>query len=126
MNRTKPLTRAPFRAAAAALERTVPLQRSRGLRHRSAKTARRYVTRRALVAELFAHLSVCEVPWCGDRATDPHEPLTRARGGSILDRDNIRLLCRPHHREIHDTEPGWAYDLGFLVHSWEHKEEAAS
>jgi hypothetical protein len=120
VNRSKPLRRTPFRTAEpAALERTVPLQRRQGLRYRSAATARRYVTRRQIVAGLFSDPSVCEVPWCGDRATDPHEPLTRARGGSILDLGNIRLLCGAHHREIHDTEPGWAYDLGFLRHSWD-------
>jgi hypothetical protein len=95
------------------------LKRRTRLRYRSAKTRRRYVDRRALVAELTAYPTVCEVPDCAERATDPHEPLTRARGGSILDRANVRMICRGHHDEIHSKEPDWAYSLGFLVHSWD-------
>jgi hypothetical protein len=79
----------------------------------------RYVERRALVAELFEYPTVCEVPRCTRLATDPHEPLTRARGGSIVDRDNVRLICAPHHTEIHSKEPAWAYELGFLINSWD-------
>jgi hypothetical protein len=94
-----------------------PLRRTR-LKQRSAKNAKRYVQRRALVAELLAEPMVCEVPRCTALATDPHEPLTRARGGSILDRANVRLICSAHHSEIHDTEPAWAYEQGFLKHSW--------
>lgn len=101
------------------LERRSELERTGGLKPRSPKTARKYVPRRGLVADLFLYPTICEVPWCDQRATDPHEPLPRARGGSILDRDNVRLICRPHHGEIHDTEPGWAYEHGFLKRSWE-------
>lgn len=102
------------------LPRNVPMKRSpmpprkRPLRYRSAKTAAKYVKRGALVAELMLYPQVCEVPDCTERATDPHEPLTRARGGDILDRANIRLICAGHHREIHDKEPAWAYEQGFL------------
>jgi hypothetical protein len=60
----------------------------------------------------------CEVPGCVREANDAHEVLTRARGGSITDPDNIRAVCRPHHDEI-GAEAPWAYELGFLVHSWE-------
>lgn len=49
---------------------------------------------------------------------DPHEPLTRARGGSIVDRDNVVMVCRAHHSWIHRS-PIEAHRLGFLVHSWE-------
>jgi hypothetical protein len=44
--------------------------------------------------------------------------LTRARGGSITDPDNIVLLCRRHHDDVGRGEP-WAYDMGLLVHSWD-------
>jgi hypothetical protein len=98
--------------------KTPPARRTR-LRPRSKKTQRRYVERRALVAELMLYPQVCEVPDCTRLATDPHEPLTRARGGPILDRDNIRLICRPHHNEIHDKEPVWAYVHGFLISPWD-------
>lgn len=60
----------------------------------------------------------CEVPGCIRRADDGHEVLSRARGGSITDPANIRLVCRPHHDELTD-EAGWGYRLGFLRHSWD-------
>lgn len=88
------------------------------LRPRSKKTAARYVQRRRLVAELLERFPTCQVPWCNWPSTDIHEPLTRARGGSILDPDNAKAVCRMHHDLIH-LEPGWAYELGFLVHSWD-------
>jgi hypothetical protein len=28
-------------------------------------------------------------------------------------------LCRPHHTEITDEQPEWAYVLGLLAHSWD-------
>ena len=31
----------------------------------------------------------------------------------------MKAVCRPHHDEITFDEPEWAYDLGFLRHSWE-------
>lgn len=91
--------------------------RQKRLRSRSKKTQKRYVKRRALVIELMLYPTVCEVPWCTERATDPHEPLTRARGGSILDRENIRLVCRPHNVMFASDEQPWMYELGFLIHS---------
>lgn len=100
------------------LRRRKPLARYTRLRYRSKKTAAKYVERRVLVAELFLYPTVCEVPDCTERATDPHEPLTRARGGSILDRENVLLLCRSHHRWAHD-HPAEAEASGLLVHSWD-------
>lgn len=61
----------------------------------------------------------CVVPWCGQRADDLHEPLTRARGGSITDPDNTVPVCRSCHQEITDKQPAWAYEHGLLRHSWE-------
>ena len=69
--------------------------------------------RRRVIAELYA-----ESPWCArcGRASlmlDGHELLSRARGGSITNPDNIVLLCRPCHSHI-TTHPdvaeleGWA------------------
>ncbi|HXH77150.1 MAG TPA: hypothetical protein VNJ48_01470 [Nocardioides sp.] len=98
--------------------RRTSLPRTGNLRARSPKTARLYVERCRLVADLLAERPWCEVPWCEDRSTAVHEPLTRARGGDILDRDNCRCVCDPHHAEIH-TEAPWVYALGFLVHSWD-------
>jgi len=44
---------------------------------------------------------------------DLHEPLTRARGGSILDPANTVAVCRSCHDWIHDN-PTAATDLGLL------------
>lgn len=138
MNRTSALTRTPLPARTttmpgpkAPIARTEWLSSRSGgskprptsvhprLRSRSKKTAAKYVTRREIVAELFAVPSICEVPWCTERATDPHEPLTRARGGDILDRSNIRLVCNPHNVMFAGDEQPWMYELGFLIHSWD-------
>lgn len=88
------------------------------MRHRSRKTERKYRQRRKLVAELAGEPTICPVPWCTEIADSPHEPLTRARGGSILDPDNVVLVCWRHNQEL-TLEPAWGYQLGLLKHSWE-------
>jgi hypothetical protein len=99
------------------MKRTAMLRRT-PLRVRSKKTAVVYRTRRKLVDRVLRTRPVCEVPWCIHPSEDVHEPLTRARGGSILDETNTKAVCRMHHDLIH-LEPEWAYELGFLVHSWD-------
>lgn len=54
---------------------------------------------------------------CTFRATEVHEILTRARGGSIVDDDNCLGLCRGCHAYITE-HPAWADENGFTVHSW--------
>ena len=88
------------------------------LRSRSKKTAAKYVQRRQLVKTVLTLFPVCQVPWCTHPSEDVHEPLTRARGGSILDLDNAVAVCRMHHDLIHLEDPIW-YELGLLRHSWE-------
>lgn len=95
-----------------------PLTRKTPLRARSLKTIRKYRLRRRLVEELLLDYAICQVPWCDQPSTDVHEPLTRARGGSYLDLQNCKAVCRLHHDLIH-AEPEWAYEEGFLRHSWE-------
>src|SRR5688500_16368690 len=55
---------------------------------------------------------------CRADSAHVHEKLTRARGGDILDEDNVMAVCPRHHRIIHD-EPAWATSMGYLVPSWE-------
>jgi hypothetical protein len=107
------------------LERTAPLKaagnldRFTPLRKQSTKRQRENRQRRQMLKDKYGTSPVvCEVPWCKNVANDPHEPLTRARGGSITDPDNVRAVCRSCHDEI-GKEPAWAYELGFLRHSWE-------
>jgi 5-methylcytosine-specific restriction endonuclease McrA len=51
-------------------------------------------------------------------ATDVHEIKTRARGGSIVDRDNLALLCRPCHTYI-TQNPAIGKADGWLKNSWD-------
>jgi hypothetical protein len=48
--------------------------------------------------------------------TDVHEILTRGRGGSIVEPENVLALCRSCHHFI-TIEPAWAKQNGFIV-SW--------
>ena len=120
------MKRSPLRRGKA-LERHTPLQggsppkRRTPLRPVSIKRQRETRERRRMLEAKYGGTGpvVCEVPWCTNLATDPHEPLTRARGGSITDPDNVRAVCRPCHQVITDRQPAWAYRLGFLVHSWD-------
>lgn len=87
------------------------------MRFRSPKQASIYTRRRQLVAELLGEHPICQR--CGAaRSTEVHEVLSRARGGSILDRDNCRALCHRCHRWITE-HPQQATDEGWLRHSWE-------
>jgi hypothetical protein len=98
-----------------------PLKRSKGLRAVSAKRARQNRERRAMVAALYPERPHCARHGCPSMADDLHEPLTRARGGSITDPDNQVPLCRPCHDEVTfapESTLGWAYDAGLLKHSW--------
>lgn len=84
----------------------------------SPKRRKEQAERSKVLRVMFPEPVVCAVPDCTSVATDPHEPLTRGRGGSITDPNNIVGLCRHHHDAIH-SEPPWAYELGLLRHSWD-------
>lgn len=101
------------------LDSTSGLARVTPLNAMSTKRRRANRVRRDAVYATFGDAPGCMVPGCPRLADDIHEPLTRARGGSITDPANMAPLCRPHHTEITDTEPAWAYELGLLVHSWD-------
>lgn len=93
------------------------------MRQASPKRAKLQRERRALIVAHVGFIPVrCTWPGgCVNEACDPHEPLTRARGGSIVDLDNIVLLCRDHHDWI-DQHPTEATALGMLV-SQHHRSE---
>jgi hypothetical protein len=50
---------------------------------------------------------------CTGRAQDGHEVLPRSAGGSIVDPDGIKLLCRACHVVITEN-PAWARKAGWL------------
>lgn len=104
------------------LHRVTPMPpRTAALPRESPKRRRANRVRAAVIADLGLERGPgCEVPWCAEPWQDGHEPLTRARGGSITDRANTKLVCRTHNEEL-TREPQWGYDLGFLIHSWEEK-----
>lgn len=121
LKRTARLQRGGWPEKDAGLARTAP-QRSAGLRPVSAKRRAENRERRRVAGALWPERPPCGRPGCGRLADDVHEPLTRARGGSITDPGNMIPLCRPCHDELTftpESELGWAYELGLLVHSWE-------
>ena len=119
------------------LERRTPLVRRTRLRPVSNRRQRQARQRSAFVAEQLAKRPDCEVGRmigayridtygaqyggrlirefypCAGRSVDIHEPLTRARGGSILDVANTVAVCRGCHDWIHDHPQG-ATALGLL------------
>jgi hypothetical protein len=111
--RTKPMARGK------GLERGAGPERKTGLKSMSNKRRRVNRVRRKVAHETFGANPVCAVPKCGQWADDAHEPLTRARGGSITDPNNMVPLCRWHNDELAAEEPAWAYPLGLLKHSWD-------
>ena len=110
--------------------------------HRSAKMQAKYDGpdgRRALVVRLLERYPVCQFSGeyyvnfmgkavlqyhvCANPSQDAHEVLSRARGGSILDENNILMLCRPHHSWVSE-HPAEATKLGLLKSRWGKHEEA--
>lgn len=115
--RVVPLKRGGFTARGdAELSRRAPL------RAVSAARAAENRLRRKIVDQLFPERPACFRPGCGRWADDVHEPLTRARGGSIVDPENMVPLCRPCHDLVTfapESELDWAYEAGLLRHSWQ-------
>tara|TARA_R110002012_G_scaffold153954_1_gene314190 strand:- start:423 stop:812 length:390 start_codon:yes stop_codon:yes gene_type:complete len=124
------------------LKRNTPLKRKTPLRPVSKKRQRVQAQRRELVRNELEYRQWCEAGShitrhllscltqiqkrsiktdpqklvCDGRAVDIHEPLTRARGGSILDPKNTMAVCRSCHTWIHDN-PENATKLGLLKRS---------
>lgn len=121
MNRT-PLTRkTPLKRGSSELKTKTFLRQKVPLRKRSEKMSEIYRTQRIpLVIEMLE-----ESPWCSARlkhctrrATDVHEVKSRARGGSITDKDNCITLCRHCHTFITE-HPRWAKEHGWSKSSWD-------
>lgn len=82
---------------------------------------RTYVQRRRFVAEQLALYPMCER--CGTRpSSDVHEVVGRGRGGSILDAQNTRCICRICHDYL-TQNPAQAEAEGFArpSHSLRHQ-----
>lgn len=94
------------------------LVRSGPVRAVSRHRARENRDRTKMLREARIYPQKCAVPWCAQVGDSPHEPLTRARGGSITDPDNVVMICWFHNQEL-TLEPEWGYRLGLLRHSWD-------
>lgn len=114
------------------MKRSKPLRRGKPLKQRSEKRAKLYREARVpLVVELLRERPWCEVGellnsidpkhTCRLRSCDIHERKTRARGGSITDRENLLAVCRPCHNWI-GANIHMAEELGLLLHSWDEVE----
>lgn len=99
----------------------VPLTRKVGLRpvskKRRSESKRREATRFEVLERDQYACQACIYGICTFHATDVHEILTRARGGSIYEPDNCLSLCRSCHTFITDN-PAFAEEHGFIVPSW--------
>ena len=105
------------------LRRGGPLRRRTPLRHISPKRAKQQRLRLKMARNELARRELCEAAViithagydarCHGFAIELHEPLTRARGGSILDPANTVAICRSGHDWIH-VNPAAATDLGLL------------
>ena len=105
------------------LRRGGPLRRRTPLRHISPKRAKQQRLRQQMVRDELARRELCEAaavirqaghqPRCHGLAVELHEPLTRARGGSILDPANTVAICRSCHDWIH-VNPASATEIGLL------------
>lgn len=131
MKRGNPPKRRTQLKAGKQIERKTPMPRGEGLKKsgnlarsaplpkQSKKRQQENRERRAMKNAMFPDGQPrCIVPWCERLAEDLHEPLTRARQGSITDPDNAVPTCRGHNGELTE-EPAWAYELELLVHSWD-------
>lgn len=107
--RSSPLKRTP-------IKRTGFLRRTGRLPAESAKRKVVRGQRKKMLAEFYSDTCIAAelLPdvRCGG-PLDPHEPLTRARGGSITDPENLVWICRAHHDYCHD-HPIEATELGLL------------
>ena len=90
----------------------------------SKKRASLNILRRSFVKKILNDRMMCEarIHGCTYMPTDVHEILTRGRGGSIIDENNVLALCRNCHHFI-TNEPAWAKENGFVV-SWSVNMEA--
>jgi hypothetical protein len=83
------------------------------VRAASARRARENRVRARLRPQVVGGPCAAQLEGCGGVATDWHERLSRARGGSVTSLENAVGLCRPCHAYITE-HPAWALDAGWL------------
>ncbi len=127
----------------AGVKRTQMKRSRRPIPFRSAKRAAIADERRAFVARILSERPTCEAPFylraivngldsidqprvvaalriggamC--RSEEVHEVLSRARGGSIVEDDNVAALCHEHHRWVTE-HPRLAALAGLSKSRWQ-------
>lgn len=126
MRRSGPLRRlTPLGRTGPAGRRSGPLERRARLRPVSSKRAAENRQRRTALQGRFGPSPLCHagarldgIVRCDGFAVDGHEILTRGRGGSIVDPDNVLPVCRPCHTWI-TGHPAESERLGLVRHSWD-------
>ena len=110
----------------------IPFQRRAPISPVSKRRARQNRRRAVMADRLWPDRRdgavLCAVPGCGQPADDLHEPLSRARGGGIVDENNCVPLCRADHDALTfrpESELRWAYACGLLQHSYNDPDGAA-
>lgn len=100
------------------LKRRSYLQHGKPLRQTSNHRQRENRERAPILKALREGSCQARLDGCTGRATDGHEIVTRARGGSITDPRNILGVCRNCHDWI-TTHPREATEFGLSRHSWD-------
>jgi len=94
-------------------ERAIMVRSELGRRELCEAGARIYQYRVETYGQAEADLLNERYARCNGLAVELHEPLTRARGGSILDPANTVAICRSCHDWVHD-HPEAATKIGLL------------
>lgn len=114
MNRDIERWRATQRRGALAYQERRRSQPRKPIRAVSVKRARENRERAKLRPLVVGGPCAARLDGCTGIATDWHERLSRARGGSITDPENGVGLCRHCHDYI-GTHPAWALAEGWLL-----------
>ncbi len=94
------------------MKRSIHLKRRTTLRKGSKKRAKELRAYSSMKAAQFKYCPFCEVIGCLQRAVDVHHRDGR-NGSRLNDTKEWILVCRDHHRQIHD-QPKWARENGLL------------
>jgi len=91
------------------------------IRSRIRRVSKKRAAENRLRKKILVHVRETQT-WCSKcgaatRELDAHELLSRARGGSIVDLDNIVLLCRPCHDYV-TNHPRKAAEEGWALSQW--------
>jgi hypothetical protein len=105
-----------------------PRSKQLAMRSKTSKRGREQAQRAEFVAKMIAEANGLCQAWyqirmvdfvaarnCLRLASEVHEPLTRGRGGSILDPENSVPICRNCHMWIDDNKQA-ATSVGLLRH----------